>query len=72
MLRSSSQLPGQVTSAPTSARATRRNFLLALPAVAAVEVGRSSLPGLADELEVETPEWRESDRVRTFYKLARF
>jgi hypothetical protein len=56
--------------APT--QTTRRNVLLALPAVAAAQAAVA--PALANEYETEsaTPEWCESDHVRQFYKLARF
>jgi hypothetical protein len=57
---------------PAPTQTTRRNVLLALPAVAAVQ---TNLPAaLADENQTEPaePEWRESEHVKQFYRLARF
>jgi hypothetical protein len=57
---------------PAPTQTTRRNVLLALPAVAAAQ---ANIPtALADENRAETvaPDWCESPHVRQFYRLARF
>jgi hypothetical protein len=57
---------------PAPTQTTRRNVLLALPAVAAVQ---TNVPAaLANEIESEAaaPEWCESEHVKRFYRLARF
>jgi hypothetical protein len=56
---------------PAPSQTTRRNMLLALPAVAAAQ---ASIPASASENpgEPAAPEWCESEHVRQFYKLARF
>jgi len=57
---------------PAPSETTRRNVLLALPAVAAVQ---TSVPAaLANESQIEpaAPEWCESEHVKRFYRLARF
>jgi hypothetical protein len=66
MARSPSERPFP----PAPTQTTRRNVLIALPAVAAAQ---ASIPASADEKETEpAPEWSESEHVRQFYKLARF
>ena len=57
---------------PAPTQTTRRNMLLALPAVAAAQ---TNIPtALADENQAEpaAPEWCESEHVKRFYRLARF
>lgn len=57
---------------PAPIQTTRRNVLLALPAVAAVQ---TTVPAaLANENQDGplAPEWRESEHVKRFYRLARF
>ena len=67
MARSLSERP--FPAAPS--KTTRRNVLLALPAVAAVQ---ANIPAaLANESQTESvePDWCESEHVRRFYRLAR-
>jgi len=57
---------------PAPTQTTRRNVLLALPAVAAAQANVSPALATEDQTEATAPEWCESEHVRRFYRLARF
>ena len=68
MAKSVAQRPSQ--SAP---RPSRRNLLLALPAVAVGEAMTGSSPLALDVRDPDdAAQWRESEHVRRFYQAARF
>jgi hypothetical protein len=46
--------------------------LLALPAVAAVQTNLPAALANENQTEPAKPEWRESEHVKEFYRLARF
>ena len=68
MARSLSERP----SPPAPTQTTRRNVLLALPAVAAAQANVPAALANDDQAEPAAPEWCESEHVKRFYKLARF
>ena len=57
---------------PVPTRTTRRNVLLALPAVAAAQANIPAASAGENPTESDAPDWSESEHVRQFYRLARF
>jgi hypothetical protein len=57
---------------PAPSQTTRRNVLLALPAVAAVQTNVPTALANDNQDEPLAPEWSESEHVKRFYRLARF
>ena len=57
---------------PAPTQTTRRNVLLALPAVAAAQANVPAALANEDQTESAAPEWCESEHVKQFYRLARF
>ena len=57
---------------PAPTQTTRRNVLLALPAVAAAQANMPAALAEESPAEPAAPQWCESEHVKRFYRLAQF